>query len=75
MGVLDIVPGVAHDRDRRVLPGRQLVVADELDGLGLDHGLLRVDGQVQQSIDAVQLVEADSADGLLAHSALIGISG
>ena len=69
-GILDIVAAVGHDRDCGVLTGTQLVVADELDGLGGEQGSLRVHKQVQEGVQPAQLVVCDVAHRLLAHSTL-----
>ena len=72
--VLDIVSRVRHDGDGRVLSCRELVVSDELDRLCLDHRLLRVDHQVEQGVDSVELVVGDRSDRLLSHRALVRVS-
>ena len=66
-GVLDIVPRERHDGHSCVLPSRQLVVPDQLDRLGLDHGLLGVCHEVEQGVDSVELIVGDGTDGLLAR--------
>ena len=72
--VLDIVAGITHDGNGSILPGGKPIVSDELDGLSLDHRLLRIHGEVEKRIDTVELIIADGADSLFAHSALIGVS-
>ena len=59
--VLYVVAAVAHDCHRGVLARRELFEVDQLDGLGLHHGLLRVAQQVHERVDAVPLVVADGA--------------
>jgi hypothetical protein len=72
--VLDIVTGVGHDSDGRVLTGRKLVVTDELDRPRPAHGSLRVDHEVEEGVDAVELVVSDGTDRLFTHSALVGVT-
>lgn len=59
--VLYVVAAVAHDGHGGVLACRELLEVDELDGLGFDHGPLRVGQQVHERVDAVPLVVADGA--------------
>jgi len=42
------------------------VEVDELYGLGLCQGTLRVHQEVEERVDALQLIVRDGADGLLA---------
>ena len=36
---------------------------------------MRVDHEVEEGVDSVELVVGDGSDGLLSHGALIGVSG
>jgi hypothetical protein len=57
------------------LTRRKPIISHQFDRFGFHHGLLRVHGQIQQSIDPIQLVVPNSTNGLFSHSALVGISG
>mmetsp|Transcript_55787 Transcript_55787/g.132415 ORF Transcript_55787/g.132415 Transcript_55787/m.132415 type:complete len:413 (-) Transcript_55787:1471-2709(-) len=72
--ILDIVAGVRHDGDGRVLPRGQPVEVDQLDRLRLGQGALGVDEEVEEGVDALQLVVCDRSDRLLAHRALVGVT-
>ncbi len=45
--ILDIIPRVTHHGNGRVLSSWKFVVPNELDSLGLDHGFLRIDHEVE----------------------------
>eukprot|EP00960_Hanusia_phi_P030335 748533-Hanusia_phi.AAC.1 len=47
---------------------------DELDGLGLCERSLRVDQQVEEGVDPLQLIVCYGSNGLLAHGALVGVA-
>ena len=47
---------------------------DESDGLGGTERLLRIDHQIEQGINAVQLIVRDTAYGLFTHSTLVCVS-
>mmetsp|Transcript_36196 Transcript_36196/g.80535 ORF Transcript_36196/g.80535 Transcript_36196/m.80535 type:complete len:309 (-) Transcript_36196:229-1155(-) len=73
-GVLNVVAAEAHDCHRGVLPGPQLVKADQLNGARGQQRALGVTEQVQQSVHALHLVVRDVAHGLLAHGALVCVA-
>lgn len=56
------------------MAGWQFVVACELDGFGANHGRLRINHEIEQSVDAIELIKAYGADGLFAHGTLVGVS-
>ncbi|KAH3680669.1 hypothetical protein WICPIJ_008181 [Wickerhamomyces pijperi] len=73
-GIFDIVTRVGHDGDSGILTSWKFVVIDQFDGLGLDHWLLRINHQVQQRVDSLELVVGDCTDGLLTHRTLIRVT-
>lgn len=72
--VLDVVTRETHDGDGGVLSGGELVVADEFDRASPAHGGLRVDHEVEEGVDPLELVVGDGADCLLSHGALVRVS-
>lgn len=73
--VFNIVPRVTHNGHTGIVAGRHLIIVHEFDGLGHDERLLGVYQQVADGVCPPELVEGESPDGLLAHSALVGVSG
>lgn len=63
-----------HDRHRRVLPRPEPVEPHELDRPRRRHGPLRVHEQVQERVQARQLVEPRRPHRLLAHRALVSVA-
>mmetsp|Transcript_21892 Transcript_21892/g.64605 ORF Transcript_21892/g.64605 Transcript_21892/m.64605 type:complete len:346 (-) Transcript_21892:2315-3352(-) len=72
-GVLNVVPRVGHDGNARILPPGDLIEVDEVQGAGLDHGLMRVDHGVDEAVHAGVLIEADTSYGLLPHRARVRV--
>lgn len=58
--VLNVVAAVAHHSHGGVLPSRQLLKVNNLNGFCFHHWLLRVRQQVHQSVDTIPLVVANS---------------
>ncbi len=70
-----VVARIAHDGDCGILSCWKFVVAHQLDRLRLDHGLLWINGQVQQRIDAIELVVPNGANSLFPHGTLVRVAG
>ena len=56
------------------MPSWQLVVPNKLNRLGRYDRLLRIHHEVQECIDAVQLIVANRTDGLLTHGTLVRVT-
>mmetsp|Transcript_59656 Transcript_59656/g.129706 ORF Transcript_59656/g.129706 Transcript_59656/m.129706 type:complete len:456 (-) Transcript_59656:728-2095(-) len=69
-----VVAAVAGDGDDGVLARRELVKMEVVHCVGFHKGLLRVEKHVSEGIHAEVVVGDVNPHGLLAHSALVGVS-